>query len=70
MSMKEELMESFRVFDPERNGFMPVSEFRYYLRTYGIAMPEEEVEELIKESEPEEGYVKYEKFVDKLLNQA
>ena len=60
-------MESFRVFDPERNGFIPTSEFRYYMRTYGIAMPEDEVEELLKESEPEDGYVKYEKFIEKLL---
>lgn len=52
-------MESFRVFDPERNGTIPVSELRYFLRTYGIAMPEEEVEELLKESEPEEGAVRY-----------
>ena len=60
-------MESFRVFDPERNGFMLTSEFRYYMRTYGVAMPEEEVEEFLKETEPEEGYVKYEKWVDKIL---
>lgn len=70
MTMKEELMESFRVFDPERNGTIPVSELRYFLRTYGIAMPEEEVEELLKESEPEEGAVRYEKFIDKMLDKA
>ena len=68
MTMKEELMESFRVFDGERLGSIPISEMRYYLRSYGIAMSEEEVEELLKESEPEEGYVKYEKFIDKLLD--
>lgn len=66
--MKEELMESFRVFDPDRLGAIPVAEMRYYLRTYGVAMSEEEVEEMLKESEPEDGYVKYEKFVDKMLD--
>lgn len=30
-------------------------------------MSEEEVEELLKESEPEDGYVKYEKFIDKMI---
>ena len=47
------------MFDADKLGTIPVSEMRYYLRTYGIAMNEEEVEELLKESEPEEGYVKY-----------
>lgn len=70
MTMKEELMESFRVFDVDRNGSILVSELRYFLRTYGVAMSEEEVEELLKESEPEEGYVKYEKFIDKMLDKA
>lgn len=70
MTMKEELMESFRVFDTDRNGSILVSELRYFLRTYGVAMSEEEVEELLKESEPEDGYVKYEKFIDKMLDKA
>lgn len=30
-------------------------------------MPEEEIEELLKESEPEEGRVNYERFINKLL---
>lgn len=55
------------MFDTEGLGQLPVSEMRYYLRTYGIAMPEDEVEDLLKDSEPEEGYVKYEKFINKLL---
>jgi Ca2+-binding EF-hand superfamily protein len=63
-------MESFRVFDSEKTGSMLVSELRYFLRTYGVAMSEEEVEELLKESEPEDGYVKYEKFIDKMLDKA
>lgn len=68
MAMKEELLESFRVFDPERTGTISVSEMRYYLRTYGVAMSEEEVEEMLKETEPEDGFVKYEKFIEKILD--
>ena len=30
-------------------------------------MPEDEVEDLLKESEPEDGYVKYEKFINNML---
>ena len=63
-------MESFRVFDTDRSGTILISELRYFLRTYGVAMSEEEVEELLKESEPEDGYVKYEKFIDKMLDKA
>jgi len=66
--MKEELIESFRVFDTERTGMLPLSEMRYYLRTYGVAMSEDEVEDMLKDSEPEDGYVKYEKFIDKMLD--
>lgn len=66
--MKEELMESFRVFDLEKSGMLPVSELRFYLRSYGVAMSEEEVEEMLKECEPEDGLVKYEKFIDKILD--
>jgi Ca2+-binding EF-hand superfamily protein len=43
MTMKEELMESFRVFDNDKTGSILISELRYYLRTYGVAMSEEEV---------------------------
>lgn len=43
MTMKEELMESFRVFDTDKTGSILTSELRYYLRTYGVAMSEEEV---------------------------
>ena len=41
MAMKEELLESFRVFDTDKSGTLPVAEMRYYLRTYGVAMSEE-----------------------------
>ena len=47
------------MFDTEKTGTLPVSEMRYYLRTYGVAMSEEEVEELLKETEPEDGTIKY-----------
>lgn len=52
-------MEAFKVFDTEGLGYVPVAEMRYYLRSYGISMAEDEVEELLKESEPEDGQVKY-----------
>lgn len=43
-------MKAFQVFDVHNSGSLPVSEMRYYLRTYGVAMSEEEVEDLIKDS--------------------
>ncbi len=65
--MREELTEAFRVFDPERKGFIPVIEFRYIMRSYGDKYSVEEAEEIIKECEPEEDQIKYDKFIDKLL---
>ena len=61
-------MQAFKVFDTENMGYIPVNEMRYFLRKYGINMPEDEVEDLLKDSEPEDGYVKYEKFINKLLD--
>lgn len=60
-------MEAFKVFDTENLGSIPISEMRYNLRKYGISMSEDEVEDLIKDSEPEDGYVRYEKFINKML---
>ena len=60
-------MEAFKVFDTENLGSIPISEMRYNLRKYGISMSEDEVEDLLKDSEPEDGYVKYEKFINKML---
>ena len=34
-------MEAFKVFDSDGLGSVPISEMRYYLRTYGIAMAED-----------------------------
>ena len=65
--MKEELMEAFKIFDTENLGSIPISEMRYNLRKYGISMSEDEVEDLLKDSEPEDGYVRYEKFINKML---
>lgn len=45
-------MESFRVFDSQKTGTIPVSEMRYYLRAYGVAMSEDEVEDMLKDCEP------------------
>ena len=61
-------MQAFKIFDTENMGYIPVNEMRYFLRKYGINMPEDEVEDLLKDSEPEDGYVKYEKFINKLLD--
>jgi Ca2+-binding EF-hand superfamily protein len=38
IAMKEELMEAFKVFDTDGLGYVPISEMRYNLRTYGIVM--------------------------------
>jgi Ca2+-binding EF-hand superfamily protein len=42
--MKEEFMESFRVFGPDSNGTIPLNEFRYLMKTYGTPLSEEEIE--------------------------
>lgn len=71
---KEELLESFRVFDPERTGLLNVSKMRLILFKYG-GMQSEETDELIFEMldikkpavvDPATN-IEYLKFADKLF---
>merc|ERR1719236_202234 len=48
---EEELMEAFKVFDKDGNGFISAAELRHVMTNLGEKLTEEEVEEMIKEAD-------------------
>lgn len=65
---EEELMESFKSFDKDRDGKLNHKELKYLLFTLGEQFEDEEIEEIIKEIDTTgEGVIYYEDFVKILL---
>eukprot|EP00759_Apiculatamorpha_spiralis_P037474 PhF_6_TR37349/c0_g1_i1/m.54986/K02183/CALM; calmodulin len=62
----EAVREAFRVFDKDQNGTVSVAEFRHIMTSMGEKYTEEEFKELIKGFD-ENGVLKYEKFIQKML---
>ena len=44
---EEEILEAFRVFDPQFTGVISVTEFRQVMMNYGERLPEQEADNLI-----------------------
>ncbi|KAJ3443028.1 ef-hand protein [Anaeramoeba flamelloides] len=64
----EDVEKAFRTFDPEDQGWVPTDELRELLTTIGEPLTKEEVDELIKEADPEEtGKIVYKKLIPKML---
>ncbi|KAL3874254.1 hypothetical protein ACJMK2_037294 [Sinanodonta woodiana] len=60
-----ELREAFKIFDKDNDGFISNSELRHWLTTLGEKLTDEEVEEMIKETDTDgDGLINYEEFVE------
>jgi len=67
--LEEELFEAFKIFDKEGKGAIPTSEFKHYMLTLGERMTDDDIEEMIKEADPQDsGYIGYKDYVNKILN--
>ena len=67
--LEEELFEAFKIFDKEGKGAIPTSEFRHYMLTLGERMTDDDVEEMIKEADPQDsGYIDYRDYTNKILS--
>ncbi|KAF2073865.1 hypothetical protein CYY_004825 [Polysphondylium violaceum] len=68
INTKEQVIEAFKVFDRDGNGYVGVDYLRKVLNELGDMMPAEEIEEMIYEADPQNtGYVQYQSFVGMLF---
>jgi calmodulin len=64
----EDLIEAFKRLDRNQQGKIPNPEFKQFMMTMGGKLPEEEVEEMIKEADFRgEGIVDIEEFAQMLV---
>jgi len=68
VNTKAEVIEAFKVFDRDGQGYVTSEELRKVLTDLGDAMSYEEINELIYEADPtNQGVVYYENFVSMLF---
>lgn len=68
----DELSESFRVFDKDHNGTVSLAELKFMLSTVGETFSEKELElflKTFKKTVDQDGMVRYDQIVHKLLDQ-
>jgi calmodulin len=64
-----ELLEAFKVFDKDGNGFISAEELRHVMTNLGEKLTDEEVNEMIREADQDgDGQVDYSEFVKMMLS--
>lgn len=65
---EEDLREAFKVFDRDGNGFISSYELRHVMTNLGEKLSDDEIDEMIRESDIDgDGQIDYEEFV-KMMN--
>ena len=65
---EEELIEAFKVFDKDGNGFISSVELRHVMTNLGEKLTDDEVDEMIREADVDgDGQVNYDEFVKMML---
>lgn len=70
VDVEEDILDAFRVFDKDGNGFISNVELRYILTNLGEKLMEgEDLDEMIREAEcNEDGQINYEAFVKVIMS--
>merc|ERR1712224_1021112 len=62
--IEEELIEAFKVCDPNGSGFISAAELRRVMTNIGVELTDEEADEMIREADVDgDGQISYEEFV-------
>jgi len=65
---EEELVEAFKVFDRDGNGFINSAELRHVMTNLGEKLEDEEIDEMLREADVDgDGQVNYEEFVKMMM---
>mmetsp|Transcript_59623 Transcript_59623/g.105956 ORF Transcript_59623/g.105956 Transcript_59623/m.105956 type:complete len:150 (-) Transcript_59623:72-521(-) len=65
---EEELIEAFKVFDRDRDGFISAGELRYSMKDLGEKLNDNEVDEMIREADIDgDGLINYDEFVKMMM---
>lgn len=68
-SAQEEILEAFKVFDKDGNGFISAAELRHIMTNLGEKLTDEEVDEMIREADIDgDGQINYEEFVKMMMS--
>eukprot|EP00761_Pharyngomonas_kirbyi_P009516 gb/GECH01009532.1/.p1 GENE.gb/GECH01009532.1/~~gb/GECH01009532.1/.p1 ORF type:complete len:150 (+),score=54.30 gb/GECH01009532.1/:1-450(+) len=66
---EDEIMEAFKVFDRNGNGFISAAELRHVVTTLGEKLTDEEADEMLKEADVDnDGQINYEEFVKMMMS--
>jgi len=66
---ENEILESFKIFDLDRNGLIAVDDFRKIMAELGDKLPPAEIEEMIRMCDTDgDGKIQYENFVHMVQN--
>ena len=61
---EEELIEAFKVFDKDGNGFISAAEMRHVMTNLGAKLTDDDVDEIIRKADTNgDGQVNYQEFV-------
>jgi calmodulin len=65
---EEEIIEAFKVFDKDGNGFISAAELRHIMTNLGEKLTDEEADEMIREADVDgDGMINYEEFVKMMM---
>ncbi|BAM40412.1 calmodulin [Theileria orientalis strain Shintoku] len=66
---EEELIQAFKVFDRDGNGFISAQELRHVMTNLGERLTDDEVDEMLREADIDgDGKINYEEFVKLMVS--